>query len=80
MNIKYIEGDEDLPSGYYCKVGNVFYLIEDLINNKDKEIEKLNNNWNKLKNELGNVLFFDNDTITFEDLMIIINRIEDSDE
>ena len=43
MNIKYIEGDEYLPSGYYCKVGNVFYLIEDLINNKDKEIERLNN-------------------------------------
>lgn len=55
-------------------------LLQDKVYKQNEEIERLNNNWNKLKNELENILFFDNDTIRYEDLMNIINRIEESDK
>ena len=41
MEIKYIEGDEDIPSGYYYKKDGVWYKLEYLCNKYDKALELL---------------------------------------
>ena len=65
---------------YKCEDKAITPDVKDDVKYALEEIERLNNNWNKLKNELENILFFDNDTIRYEDLMDIINRIEESDK
>jgi len=54
-------------------------LIDEITELQERE-EQLQNNWNELKNWLDNICFYDNDTITYEQISDKIQELEGNNE
>ena len=56
--------------------GDLLSKYEEQIEDKDKEIKRLKNNWNKLKDFINRNCFYDEDTLSYEELSTEIGLIE----